>query len=240
MQAAGEKVGLVALFDTQLSLADYEKLELTEQSAIRWIAPHLNLSVKELKKLPLEQQWQRIAEQANMADGVGVAEIRRLAQVCTAHLEAATRYRPKPYQGRVVLFQADAGRGRLDRRWKSLCPRLRVETVPGNHYSMLRKPQVDVLADRLGHYLADNVGAGQTGEELMRLILFLLRASWQAVVLAGVVGGVSGAASVGLMAMIVHTLRPARCLVGRGGGPVCRTVPVILATQIGSQCWFRG
>ena len=50
---------------------------------------------------------------------MGVAEIRRLAAVCKAHLAAAARYRPKPYHGPAVLFQADAEHDRLDRRWKS-------------------------------------------------------------------------------------------------------------------------
>ncbi len=155
-RAAGEDVALVALFDTHLSIMDYEKLDLDDQSVIRWIAPHLELSVKELKKLPLEQQWQRIAEQADLAaEGIGVAEIRRLAAVCKAHVAAAVRYQPQPYRGRAVLFQADLGGSGLDRRWKSLCPRLRVETVPGNHYSMLRKPDVDVLAQRLEGYLRE-------------------------------------------------------------------------------------
>ena len=55
----------------------------------------------------------------------------------------------------------------------------------------------------------------------MRLILFLLRASWHIVLLAGVVGAASGAASVALVAMILHTLRdPQRRLVGRACGSV--------------------
>ena len=85
---------------------------------IRWIAPQLNLPADELKRLPLEQQWQRIAEQADLADGIGVAEIRRLAAVCRRIWPPAAGYRPKPYQGRAVLFRADGQRGTLDRRWK--------------------------------------------------------------------------------------------------------------------------
>ena len=40
----------------------------------------------------------------------------------------------------------------------------------------------------------------------MKLILFLLRASWRVVLLAAVIGGISGAASVALVAMIMKTL----------------------------------
>ena len=41
----------------------------------------------------------------------------------------------------------------------------------------------------------------------MKLLLLVLRASWKAVLLAGLIGAASGAASVGLVALIMHTLR---------------------------------
>ena len=85
-----------------------------------------------------------------------MAEIRRLAAVCKAHLAAASRYRPQPYGGRAVLFQArESGGGRWTGGGRPLCPRLCVERVPGDHYSMLRKPHVDVLAERLDQHLAE-------------------------------------------------------------------------------------
>ncbi|MEN6405045.1 MAG: amino acid adenylation domain-containing protein [Thermoguttaceae bacterium] len=155
LKVAGEDVSLLAMFDTHLSMADYEKLDLDEASIIRWIAPYLNLSLPKLKAMTLEQQWEEIARQANLTEGFGVTEIRRLAQVCRAHLTAAANYRPQPYLGRVVLFQAEEPRGRLDRRWRTLCPSLRVESTPGNHYSMLRKPDVTSLVERLDGVLKE-------------------------------------------------------------------------------------
>jgi thioesterase domain-containing protein/acyl carrier protein len=159
LAARGERVALLAMFDTQLSIVHYQKLATDEQSVVRWVAPLVNLSASELKKLPLDQQWEQIAEKANLAGGIGVPEIRRLAEVCKAHLAACASYRPQPYQGPVVLFPAN--QGRAGRRWKSLFPHLRVEPVPGNHYSMLRKPAVEVLIERLGRYLADEVDAAE-------------------------------------------------------------------------------
>ena len=38
LAASGEEVALLAMFDTYLSLPDYEDLDLEEQSVIRWIA----------------------------------------------------------------------------------------------------------------------------------------------------------------------------------------------------------
>jgi thioesterase domain-containing protein/acyl carrier protein len=151
--ADGEQTALVAMLDSYLSMADYDKLDLDDHSVIRWIAPHLGLSVAELKKLPIDRQWEQIAQAANLAQGIGVAEIRRLAAVCKAHLAAAASYRPRSYGGRAVLFRAGNAWGVQDRRWRSLCPQFQMETVPGDHYSILRRPDVDVLAGRLGRYL---------------------------------------------------------------------------------------
>jgi putative ATP-binding cassette transporter len=73
----------------------------------------------------------------------------------------------------------------------------------------------------------------------MNLILFLLRASWRVVLMAALVGGVSGAASIGLVAMILQALEA----VGKANGaaPVelvglfVALCVVILLTQVGSQ-----
>jgi thioesterase domain-containing protein len=162
LHLAGEPVALVAMLDTYLSLPDDEELDPDDQAVIRWIAPLLNLSMDELKALPLDRQWELISERAGAAEGIGIAEIRRLAATCTAHLAACARYRPQRYDGSVVLFAAERRRNGLDPQWKPLCPRLRVEPVPGNHYSLLREPAVDVLAGRMEHYLARTAGLDES------------------------------------------------------------------------------
>ena len=151
--AAGQEVALVVLFDTYLALKDFPEQGLDEQSALQRIAPQLNVSVAELKGLPLEQQWQRIAELANKGSGTGIAEIRRLAAACNAHLRALKGYELRPYAGPTVLFAAMGGRSAADPRWQTLFPRLCVEPVPGDHFTMLREPRVQELAERLGHFL---------------------------------------------------------------------------------------
>jgi thioesterase domain-containing protein len=158
---AGEAVSLLAMLDSYLSLADFEKLDLDDQTVLRWIAPRLKLSATELRKLPLERQWERIEEQAMRSEGIGVAEIRRLAVVCKAHLAAICRYVRRPYPGPAVLFTAGRGGGNPAGAWSAICPRLRVEPISGDHYTMLRKPDVDVLAERLGRYLQEALAGGE-------------------------------------------------------------------------------
>lgn len=150
LQAAGHAVPLVMLLDTYLTTADYEQQDLGDETVMRWIGGLLRLPVAELMRLSLDRQWARISEQAAKVEGLGVAEIRRLAAVCRAHLRASADYVPEPYAGRAVLFRAEESRGSFDQRWRPLCPGLTAQIVPGNHYTMLRKPHVDVLAAQVG------------------------------------------------------------------------------------------
>ncbi len=151
--AAGQEVALVAMLDTYLSLQDFQEQDFDEQSLLQRIAGQLHVPLTALADLPLQQQWERIAELAKNASGIGIAEIRRLAATCKAHLLALSRYEPSPYSGRCVLFPAQSGRAGPDQRWKTLCPKLCIEPVPGDHFSILREPHVQVLAERIDRYL---------------------------------------------------------------------------------------
>ena len=79
--AAGQQTALVAMFDTHLSLPNFQD-EVDDQSVLVQIAPRLNIPIEQLKGLPIEQKWAKIAELADKADGMGIAEIRRLAAAC--------------------------------------------------------------------------------------------------------------------------------------------------------------
>ncbi len=66
----------------------------------------------------------------------------------------------------------------------------------------------------------------------MRLILFLLRASWPVVLLAAAVGAISGIASVGLVVMILNTMRDPLSSTLTTVGLFAALCLVVLATQI--------
>jgi amino acid adenylation domain-containing protein len=151
--SSGQDVAMVALLDCYMSVPDFGERTADSSAAFRGLGPRLGLSPGKLKGLPLDQQWQRIAEQAELAHGIDQLEIHRLSAVCQAQLAAVERYQPQPYGGPVVLFRTGPRSGISTGRWRSLCPGLRVELVPGDHYSMLEQPHVAVLAQRLGAYL---------------------------------------------------------------------------------------
>ncbi len=67
-------------------------------------------------------------------------------------------YRPDPYEGPVILFKAK-DRSKLSVHdpklgWGEILPGLEVQVVPGNHYSLLRAPNVETIVGHLTRLLA--------------------------------------------------------------------------------------
>lgn len=154
LTAAGQRVPLLAMYDTYLRVSNRDVPEMSDASLMIRIAPQLRIPLGQLQILSPQQQWDLIAERAAQSAGVGIEEIRRLADTCKAHMRAVAKYQPRTYVGSVMLFRAESARGELDPRWPEICPRMRVAVVPGDHYSMLQPPHVDVLAARLDAELA--------------------------------------------------------------------------------------
>lgn len=78
----------------------------------------------------------------------------RRTTVCyTAYSQAVHRYVPQAYPDRITLFTTAASpTARPDRTlgWHQLTEvGVDVHQIPGNHFTMLRKPQVELLAQRL-------------------------------------------------------------------------------------------
>jgi len=69
----------------------------------------------------------------------------------------------------------------------------------------------------------------------MKLILFLLKASWPIALLAGIVGGISGGASMALVIMILRTLRAPDSSTTTVIVLFAALCGVVLLTRIGSQ-----
>jgi thioesterase domain-containing protein/acyl carrier protein len=74
-----------------------------------------------------------------------------MERIVHAHLGAVRRWTPKPYNGRTLLFAAhqrgvvrDATLG-----WGPLMPRLSVIDVEADHFSLLREPAIDEVAQKL-------------------------------------------------------------------------------------------
>ena len=61
-------------------------------------------------------------------------------------------YLPKKYPGRIILYQARA-QGLFEveqkKQWGKVCDSLRICIVPGNHLSILQKPNARFLAEKI-------------------------------------------------------------------------------------------
>lgn len=88
---------------------------------------------------------------------VDVSYIKRLFTIFKNNLYALCHYQPGKYAGEIHLFQASAFTGgdqvELTHGWHQFATHVTPQTVPGNHYTMLRDPQVEVLARLLNTYL---------------------------------------------------------------------------------------
>ena len=62
-------------------------------------------------------------------------------------------YRPRPYSGSITLIKAsqplDEQLPSKDLGWSKWAEDVVVETVLGNHYTLVREPNVETLADKL-------------------------------------------------------------------------------------------
>ncbi|NEQ88472.1 MAG: hypothetical protein F6K26_53720 [Moorea sp. SIO2I5] len=62
---------------------------------------------------------------------------------------AMYRYQPQPYSGRIALFCARELEAE-DRGWNDLAVGgLETYSIPGDHYTMMRSPDVEILAKQL-------------------------------------------------------------------------------------------
>jgi len=155
LTADGQTVGLLALFDTHLPSGGGDYQPPDDEALFAYVAPLLGVPESDLKQRRGEDPWAFLAEKANLPPGVGAATIRRLAEVSKAQLAAMAHYKPSRLEQQAILFRAKRSRRVAARTWNRVCPRVVIETVPGDHYSMLREPHVAALAERLSACLGN-------------------------------------------------------------------------------------
>ncbi|WP_233583204.1 non-ribosomal peptide synthetase [Corallococcus sp. CA053C] len=131
LQAGGDTVELVALIDPSPATDDRVPQDVDDA---RQVATLFELD-----------HGQLAAPEAEQAQG------RTLLRIFTHNLRALKRYRPGLFAGRVLLLQATGGR---DEGWGAVIQgELLREELPGNHYTLLRAPNVQGLAQRLTTWL---------------------------------------------------------------------------------------
>ncbi|MFY0568156.1 non-ribosomal peptide synthase/polyketide synthase [Archangium lansingense] len=161
LQAAGEKVELLALFDTH---APGKKTELDELSLLYAFCNLIGLAWQQLPldsarmlQLSGRERLAYLLEQASTVLGGSFMDLDqawRLYETYTRHIRAQVSYEPRPYAGPAVLFKAliqpehTAPDGKLG--WSQwVTDDLKILEVPGAHHDMLNDPNAAGLAERL-------------------------------------------------------------------------------------------
>jgi thioesterase domain-containing protein/NAD(P)-dependent dehydrogenase (short-subunit alcohol dehydrogenase family)/acyl carrier protein len=173
LQNRGQEVSLLAIMDIQVPVAEQEKdaIHWHDSKYIIGLARMFEGSFEQTLDLPLNLDFLSVDEQINLLlsalKKVGQlfseTELKRLFRVYQANMQAMTQYVPETvYSHQIILLRAsevhpeddflpDAAMTQKDPTWgwSQLSSHPFVEIIPGNHFTMMREPNVQILAHKL-------------------------------------------------------------------------------------------
>jgi thioesterase domain-containing protein len=172
LRAAGEAVALVAILDGDAGLRAGAPasllaagddlapllLDMARYAAGIW-GKDLGLQAAEMAGRDPELQLLLFVARARAAGLVHQAgsleQVRRLVAVFRANVAAYRAYRPRPYDGNLVLVcAATSVTGEPDLGWERLAAAVSRLQAPGNHVTLLAEPHVATLAGLLQSAIA--------------------------------------------------------------------------------------
>ncbi|NER95166.1 MAG: hypothetical protein F6J86_15240, partial [Symploca sp. SIO1B1] len=118
----------------------------------------LSVSTERLQQMKPVEQLEYILEQAKshhiLAEEVGMQQMQSLYWVYQATGWATYNYEARPYNGAIKLFNASQPLMELTKDatlgWKDLVTGpIEVHQIPGDHYSIIREPDVQYLSKKL-------------------------------------------------------------------------------------------
>jgi amino acid adenylation domain-containing protein len=147
LHAQGEEVRLVALFDTKAP--DGEEEMTDDASLLASFALHLGLSKEQIEEAADASVLLEHAKAASIIPhDMSLARLSQQFRVFKANVRAARSYRLNDLPANIALFRATERSPGLG--WENL----EVYDTPGSHMTMLREPNVSVLAERLAECLS--------------------------------------------------------------------------------------
>lgn len=168
LDRAGVSVSLLALLDTMAPipanrLSVWDGLKFLGTTVAKSILPFcLDYGALLLNPKLAHTAWKQatIAQflpQAARSRVLDELTVDRMFKIFYANSQAALSYKPQAYAGSIALFRtADSIKQSKDATlgWAELAiGGVDVHTIPGNHLTMLKSPQVQVLAEQLQQYL---------------------------------------------------------------------------------------
>ena len=133
LTAAGDEVPMLVLLDTYAPGMHKQAIE----SDVKFYEP--------LKKAVLRG----IVKRALKNGGVVPTRFRNF-HIIDTYDQAVMAYKPKPYKGQLTVFKAETSWGPNEMGWSALAQGgLDVQVIPGDHYSLIKEPNVAMLTERL-------------------------------------------------------------------------------------------
>ena len=165
LRMQGHRIALLAMLDTwavnelKESALEYEAMFLTGfAQELELPLNNLKLHLEDCLQLGPDDKLDYLTEQVRRAnlvpEHIGIDKFRRLLRVYLINIRIMLNYSPQPYPGRITLLKASQqpGHGSPDRviGWTALAGAgMEIVPTPGNHFTMVRQPQVQTLASRL-------------------------------------------------------------------------------------------
>jgi thioesterase domain-containing protein len=167
LEVADQRVAMLVLLDSVTAEATRAAGELTETDLLINVAQHIGLtfpflsdSLEHLQEATADEQLCVIMEQAKAAyllpPDLGLRDVQHLWNVFKTNIYAAREYRPQAFAGRLTLLRAEDGSFTAHEKndptggWGSLASGgVEVQAVPGDHFTLLREPHVQIVAEWL-------------------------------------------------------------------------------------------
>ena len=164
LEAQGQQVALLALMDARPlkpveAAAEWDELTLLMNFArdLGLSVDGLQLATEELAQLDSEELLshvlQRAIEEGIVPEDIQLAHARKLFEVFKINVRAMRSYRPQPSSTRVTLLKAGEQGETADETtmgWSALTSGgVELHTVPGSHFTIVREPYVESLAEEL-------------------------------------------------------------------------------------------
>ena len=170
LQAKNESVALLALIDTYAPTviplpSEIDQAIIINQLAQDWggiYGQQLDISLETLRKLKPDKQVEYLFEQAKQQTifppEMEMEQMLALWEVFQANLIANYHYQPQAYSGSIILLNASETPPELIEEqthgWSSLVlGDLQTHTITGDHYTIMKSPLVECLADKFNEHL---------------------------------------------------------------------------------------
>ena len=170
LKKEGETIGLLALIDTTppsgyLEADDRDDeismLARFAQDMSRLVGKDPRPLVEQFFQADAQDQWKMVQETLTssgvLAPKTAHTEMTALLDVYTRNALAMNNYSIHPSDQSVVFFRASETPERISKRWTTwVGGSIQFHLVPGDHFTMLRRPNVRIIAETLQRYISMN------------------------------------------------------------------------------------